>query len=720
MAQENQMTGEKLKEIINKLFPEYELQELKYGEKKIYSPIGKVPNKRTRLFSSLRSHGDNHTDKSSTLTFTITEATKITGCVNVMNSYRKLKGFYGRDLTAIYQKIKDLHHPHIVTIFDCKYDKETNITFTIEEQIDGEDLKSCILEHGPYSEDEATDIILQVLDGLSVLHNMNPPIVHNDIKPANIMKRNNGQYVLIDFDISRTVKETRRTQNTRAFGTEYYASPEHYIGFGQTTPASDIYGIGKILFDLLNGTLQGAEEDDDESEIYDTSSYISLPDDLPYQGPLRSVIQKCTSPDPNARYKNADDLAMALKRHPKTFFLIGKLFRRTILPAIMIAAIVFVWKNYDLPSLVKENFIAIQQVDTTNLQENDINDNTQEAVLLVTEEFSVPENTSNEIVDSTMEKAETLDGNSVIANETEIHDTNIETADVNVNENMMSETKMDSETESILFESITEETNVSEIETTDKPYVISNEIVISEIADLSLLSIGRLPGNRLGHISLQQGMFVLTDTYGNKSVFASIEDAMIAYGWAIIYDPNKDTSYIFMPKDYKNIRVLQIKDDLSVIEVAHWPLHDAFPSGCEYYCDYVTESGEIMLNGCIIDTNTWEFVGSYPYDFILKNHHYSIQAQGLVEFTEQGDHVSTMDPDGEFESWNLDRSAYYMNETGIYYMSGSNLYHFDGDKLNTYAKLESVPLYRNIVVSDDNISYYDMENECVKLLKLVK
>ena len=80
---------------------------------------------------------------------------------------------------------------------------------------------------------------------------MQPPVIHNDINTSNIMICDDNRVKLFDFDISRTYKK-EASKNTELFGTEEYASPEHY-GYGQSEPRTDIYSLGVTMHRMLCG-----------------------------------------------------------------------------------------------------------------------------------------------------------------------------------------------------------------------------------------------------------------------------------------------------------------------------------------------------------------------------------------------------------------------------------------------------------------------------------
>jgi serine/threonine protein kinase len=140
---------------------------------------------------------------------------------------------------------------------------------------------------------QSTDIISQLCDILTYLHGQNPPIIHRDIKPQNIIVDEHGHITLIDFGISRTYDENARA-DTICFGTRFYAAPEQY-GFAQSDPRTDIFSAGVLLAWLLTGLV---DLDQAKKAIADRR--------------LLAVVEKCTAFDPKDRYRNALQLKDAL------------------------------------------------------------------------------------------------------------------------------------------------------------------------------------------------------------------------------------------------------------------------------------------------------------------------------------------------------------------------------------------------------------------------
>ncbi len=119
--------------------------------------------------------------------------------------------------------------------------------YLIQEFIDGQNLLKELDEHGAYSEAKAIQLLDDLLPILKFVHDRG--VIHRDIKPENIMRRKNGELVLIDFGMSKHLNSTVMSRGTTG-GTMGYAPPEQ-IRAGVAYPASDIYALGATCIHLL-------------------------------------------------------------------------------------------------------------------------------------------------------------------------------------------------------------------------------------------------------------------------------------------------------------------------------------------------------------------------------------------------------------------------------------------------------------------------------------
>lgn len=142
-----------------------------------------------------------------------------------------------------------LEHPNIVQIYN--FGQENGSYFIIMSYIEGDSLSDVIVEKGPMDTDTATDIILEVLDGLGHAHSKS--IIHRDIKPSNILLGKDGHPKIVDFGLARSISEEKQlTMAGEMVGTAYFMSPEQGLA-GQVDNRADLYSTGATYFYLLTG-----------------------------------------------------------------------------------------------------------------------------------------------------------------------------------------------------------------------------------------------------------------------------------------------------------------------------------------------------------------------------------------------------------------------------------------------------------------------------------
>lgn len=116
--------------------------------------------------------------------------------------------------------------------------------------------KGSVSHHiGKMPESEIWKFVLDVSGGLAFLHNQQPPIVHQDIKPDNILITSDDRYVITDFGISRSfrTKMSRTNNNISSSGTIAYMGPERFSEKPLVVLASDIWAFGMTLYELMTG-----------------------------------------------------------------------------------------------------------------------------------------------------------------------------------------------------------------------------------------------------------------------------------------------------------------------------------------------------------------------------------------------------------------------------------------------------------------------------------
>ncbi|HYR28221.1 MAG TPA: serine/threonine-protein kinase, partial [Thermoanaerobaculia bacterium] len=160
------------------------------------------------------------------------------------------------------------------------------------------------------------ELFLSVLDAVRYAHEQ--AIVHRDLKPANILVSDRGEAKLLDFGIARLVSpdDEDRTLTLNRAMTPAYASPEQRRG-GRITPASDIYSLGVVLYELLANTIPFRLADTIHESDPEPPSVVVEADRRwrsTLRGDLDAVVLKALRPDPEDRYPSAEALADDLRR----------------------------------------------------------------------------------------------------------------------------------------------------------------------------------------------------------------------------------------------------------------------------------------------------------------------------------------------------------------------------------------------------------------------
>lgn len=137
-------------------------------------------------------------------------------------------------------------HPNLVTVFGIGLTE--GLPWIAMEYLPRS--AADLLSEAPAPAAMVSKLISDVARGLSVMHHLQPPLLHNDLKPANILLDALGTHKLADFGLASLVAQDR----TRPMATVHYAAPELLSReFGKTAPATDLYALGHIAYELALG-----------------------------------------------------------------------------------------------------------------------------------------------------------------------------------------------------------------------------------------------------------------------------------------------------------------------------------------------------------------------------------------------------------------------------------------------------------------------------------
>lgn len=210
------------------------------------------------------------------------------------------------------------HHPNVVQVYDYGTDAELDLDFIVMELLRGQDLKEA-LRRTSLPRDEAVRVLVEAARGLAAGHQEG--IVHRDVKPANVFlvgEDGRTEYVrVLDFGIAKPVEPDDESLTLTGTGqlphSPAYASPEQLDPDAPVSPASDVYALGLIAYELLTGArpygdaerarIRGGEEVPPAA----SARWATL------AAPLRTVVSRALRRDPAARYSDAGAFADALE-----------------------------------------------------------------------------------------------------------------------------------------------------------------------------------------------------------------------------------------------------------------------------------------------------------------------------------------------------------------------------------------------------------------------
>jgi serine/threonine protein kinase len=211
-----------------------------------------------------------------------------------------------------------LDHPNIVTIYGIE--ELEGRPFIVMAHVSGATLdkylasRSCTI-------DELVGLTLQIIDGLGHAHDAG--VIHRDLKPANILVDDRGRVRILDFGLAWMRGAARLTHTGSIVGTLAYSPPELIQG-SEANPASDIYSLGVVLYQMLTGHLPF------QAQREEALMYSILQEDPPpvsaynpsIPGSLQAVIGRCLEKQPAKRFANCAEMGASL-RNCRSFQLSG-------------------------------------------------------------------------------------------------------------------------------------------------------------------------------------------------------------------------------------------------------------------------------------------------------------------------------------------------------------------------------------------------------------
>lgn len=205
-----------------------------------------------------------------------------------------------------------LDHENIVKVYDIS--QEGEVPFIVAEYVEGQDVGSVLREapDGRLGERFTRGVAGQLLEALDYAHRRG--VIHRDIKPSNILLTREGTVKVADFGIARLVEEEEAGEPGEIIGSARYMSPEQLRG-DETTPCSDLYSVGIILYHFLTGRppFSGDTRSVARQQVHKNPPPPRVLN-KEITPALEAVILKALAKDPEDRYSSASAMLEDLRR----------------------------------------------------------------------------------------------------------------------------------------------------------------------------------------------------------------------------------------------------------------------------------------------------------------------------------------------------------------------------------------------------------------------
>ncbi len=265
------------------------------------------------------------------------------------------------------QAMAHIRHPNVLQIYDHdsitvdKSNEAAPIEYFAMEYIPGGSMRETMSEQGFYPEEDSVKswiktYFMPALAGVKALHEIG--IVHRDLKPENILI-DNGIPKITDFGLASSSRLKPITQSMDIKGSPQYMSPEHFFDFKRADQRADIYSLGKILFEVIDGKITSKTIPFKNAKLAKTET--------PFFQELDKIIRKATAENKEERIASVGELSSQLEKavqevqKPKTqateakplsFFSRPKWIWSGVAVAVLSVLLMSVWHLMGEPGLI--------------------------------------------------------------------------------------------------------------------------------------------------------------------------------------------------------------------------------------------------------------------------------------------------------------------------------------------------------------------------------
>ena len=221
-----------------------------------------------------------------------------------LDNWKQIELFYRE--AEILAKLDHPAIPKYIDYFDIE--TETDKVFYLVQQLaPGKSLFELVQSGWRTTEAEKKKIARQVLEILAYLHSLEPPVIHRDIKPNNLIRSDDGTIYLVDFGAVQNTYYNTLMQGSTVVGTYGYMASEQFRG--KALPATDLYSLGATLLYLL--THRSPNELPQDTLKLDFRSSVNISDDF------ANWLEKLLEPDLEDRFTNANEAKAGLATSAK-------------------------------------------------------------------------------------------------------------------------------------------------------------------------------------------------------------------------------------------------------------------------------------------------------------------------------------------------------------------------------------------------------------------
>jgi serine/threonine-protein kinase len=202
-----------------------------------------------------------------------------------------------------------LDHPNVVSIYDIGRDGK--LYYIVMEHVEGQSLQSLLRAGAPLPLVRAVDLAIQMCAGVGAAHRAG--LIHCDLKPQNILVTSDGRVKVVDFGIARALEAKTADSPQTVWATPHYAAPEQMQGL-PLGPATDVYAIGVILYQMLSSQLpfegRTVEELAAQHARHPPPPLTRWNPQVPSR--LEQIVRQALAKQPSHRYRTATQLGQLL------------------------------------------------------------------------------------------------------------------------------------------------------------------------------------------------------------------------------------------------------------------------------------------------------------------------------------------------------------------------------------------------------------------------